>query len=179
MIIGNIKKICVMQKQKSTIIICLVGIIIGYILSSLFTSAPKFKENTFSTNEYQITLQDGWAHEYNISYNGDLFYKKSETSNPILTISKPVDGDQGACLTQISKEELVTKNGLSFTLTLSENQKGDQVKSAYCATAFNNDFFQVSIDNSLEKVMLYTYHPDDKDAMDELKTLLESIETKK
>ncbi len=137
---------------------------------------------TYTADAYQITYPNGWTHK-NASEGNNLFFKGSvpsdtqlwTSSQTSLTITQPsAASDQGMCLLKTSERSLTTKNGLTFVLTSHKNDKNGEI----CADAFDHDFIQVKIGNSLNKTMTFTHLPTDTQAEKDLENLLQSIQVK-
>jgi hypothetical protein len=135
---------------------------------------------TYKGDTYQITYPKGWTHK-NTDIGSDFFFKGdvpsdanffSANQTSLAIVEPPTATDQGMCLTKISEKTLTTKNGLTFTLTFNANDK----KEAVCKDAFDHDFVQVFIGNSLNKWMYFTFIPTDTQAEKDLEDLLQSIQ---
>lgn len=137
---------------------------------------------TYNGDTYQIIYSTGWTHKSSGSgddyfFKGDIpsdaqFFSSKQTSLAI--VEPPTATDQGMCLTKTSEKTITTKNGLTFDLTYNTNDKKEEA----CKDAFDNDFVQVFIGNSLNKWMYFTYLPTDTQAEKDLEDLLQSIQVK-
>lgn len=152
------------------------------IVSSQTTETVSELGITYNNSAYQITYPESWSHK--TKGNGDEFFFKgsipseadfSNSNQTSLSIMEPPNAsDQGMCLIQTSEKTLTTKNGLIFTLVFNTNDKVEEM----CRGAFDYDFVQVFIKNSLNKWMFFTYLPTDTEAEKDLENLLQSIKIK-
>jgi hypothetical protein len=143
---------------------------------------PENFETTYSGDTYQITYPKGWTHVG--SENGDDYFFKGDVPSDaqvfnskqtsLAIVEPPSATDQGMCLTKISEKTLTTINGLSFDLIFNANDKNEEA----CSEAFDHDFVQVFIGNSMNKWMYFTYLPTDTQAEKDLENLLQSIRVK-
>ena len=136
----------------------------------------------YSNNIFQITYPKGWTHK--TMANGDDYFFKGDlpseaqifsSKQTSLAIVEPLSlTDQGLCLNKMSEKSITTKNGLTFNLTFNTNDKKVEV----CKDAFDQDFVQVLIGNSLNKQIYFTYLQTDREAEKDLESLLQSIKLK-
>lgn len=153
--------------------------------ATITTTPPATVEDLgtiYKGDVYQITYPTGWSHKG--SGSGDDFFFKggvpsdaeffSSKQTSLAIVEPPAATDQGMCLKETSEKTITTKNGLTFNLAFNTNDKEGEV----CKDAFDHDFVQVFIGNSLKKWMYFTYVLTDTQAEKDLENLLQSIKVK-
>lgn len=136
---------------------------------------------TFDGDVYTLSYPSTWKYEVNAEYdNADTFHGSQDDNSPMLVLQKmPEVLDKGMCLKSTKKETITSASGLKFAL----NYMVPDDSAVECKDAWNYlknpNFVDVSIGNSLGKLMDFNYAKSDEVAsVTQLKAVLDSVKKK-